>query len=766
MNTPDYFIPNRDAPTFYPLRNYLPSVSARVAEKYIDALTAPGDLVLAPFACVPTIARVAMAMQRRVIAIEANPLWNWLARALATVPPTGAIDAALAQLGDARKDDAPLRAHIAQLYATTCAACQKITPADYFTRARGGDVLARHYTCAHCGATRDDPATEDDLRRANAFDARGLHYHLAFTRVAPADGAHAERIRKMLDVYTPRNLYALVTLTQKIDSLFHAKRERETLRLLLVHLLDRGTSFYTAPDAPAQLTAHKQFIEMNLWREIEIAARALANAAPALELALTPDAVLHAETPNAFIGAGNARALARELAPGSATLVFAAPPTRRIAVWALSYFWGAWILGRAATESLAPFLDAKKDATWERRWYFDSLVGSLNALAKLLRADGRAIFAFTETWREPIEALLLAGAGARFDLESFLFQPRLGDFPRREFDDVRGEYRVAFARLQTESSTPALEAHQLEEQIRAHTLAAAEDILARRGEPLAFSHIHHAAYARLARARLLAQAMRVKFKTPPGKFVHSAVVAGLSEGYARDLDHYESRDQVLWMRHSRELAAPLLDRVEEFVARALARSVSRDELDDLVYREFSGDLTPPAGLIELCVQAARAEGFDHTRAVLTRLGERLGFIVISDFKLQIADFASENQKHRPGQSEGSKTENFDLVWQWDGELAHAFVWRARARFADLAHIQIAPARGYIVVPENQVALMRAKTQCLPHLADAFHEAGWDFVRVPFAENLLNAEHVERGDLALMIGLIPPDAHARAQLELL
>ncbi|MBI5649650.1 MAG: hypothetical protein HZC40_04265 [Chloroflexi bacterium] len=758
MNAPDYFIPDRDAPAFYPLRNYLPSVAASVAEKYIDALTAPGDVVIAPFACLPTIARVAITMQRRVIAIEANPLWSWLAHALATVPPIGAIDAALAQLGDARKDDTPLRAHITQLYATTCAACQKITPADYFTRARGGDVIARHYTCAHCGATRDDPATEDDLRRANAFDARGLHYHLAFTRVAPADGAHAERIRKMLDVYTPRNLYALVTLTQKIDSLFHATREREILRLLLLHLLDRGSSFYAAPDAPAQLTAHKQFIEINLWREIETAARELGSAAPALDLATTPDEVMHAEMPGVFIGAGNARALARELAPGSSALVLAAPPTRRLAVWALSYFWGAWLLGRAAVESLTPFLDTKKDATWERRWYFNSLVGSLNALAKLLNANGRAIFAFTETWREPIEALLLAGAGAHLDLESFLFQPRLGDFPRREFDDVRGQYRIAFV----PALARATEEGNLEAHIRATALAAAEEILARRGEPLAFSYIHHAAYARLAREGFLTQAMRAKFKTPPGKFVHAVVVAGLSEGYARDLDHYETREQFLWMRRTRDLAAPLLDRVEEFVARALARSLSRDELQDLVYREFPGDLTPPAGLIELCVQAAKSEGsarpfgFDHARAVLTRLGERLGYTVIADFRFRISDSVNDP----------AAIEKFDLVWQAEGEIAHAFVWRERARFADLAQIHIAPARGYVIVPENQVALMRAKTQCLPHLADAFHEAGWDFVRVPFAEKLLNAEKIEPSDLAVMVGLIPPDAHAHAQLELL
>jgi hypothetical protein len=106
-----------------------------------------------------------------------------------------------------------------------------------------------------------------------------------------------------------------------------------------------------------------------------------------------------------------------------------------------------------------------------------------------------------------------------------------------------------------------------------------------------------------------------------------------------------------------------------------------------------------------------------------------------------------------------------MVWQSGGEIAHAFVWRAHTQFADLAQIHIAPARGYIVVPENLVALMREKTRRLPHLADAFHEAGWSFVRVPFVEKLLAQEKVERSDIALMVGLTPVVAATRAQLEL-
>jgi len=787
MDAPDYFIPDRDVLAFYPLRSYLRGLPASVAEQYIDALTAPGDLVIDPFACTPTLARVAQAMGRRAIAVESNPLWAWLAQTMATLPPAPEIDAALAQLGDTLKDDAPLRVHISQLYLTTCAVCHQQTAADYFVHARNAGPVHRHYTCVHCGETRDDPATEDDLKRAESFDAHGMHYHLAFERVVPPGNLHADRIRKMLAIYTPRNLYALVTLTLKIDSLFHSTREHATLLLLLLYLLDRGTSFRASVDSAAQLTAHKQFVEFNLWREIEIAARELGRAAPACDLAASPVDVVESETPVAFVGQGSVRALARAAPPESAALVLAALPSRRLAVWALCYFWSAWILGRQAAQPLIPFLDSRKDATWERRWYFDSLMQSLHALAKLVRPHAHVAFVFTESWQQVIEALLLAAAGARFNLETFLFQPRLGDFPRREFDDIRGDYRITFtpipprsktgddgaslARREAPSSGRAIGVGALEEQIRAAALEAGADILKRRGEPLAFSWVHHAAYGRAMREGLLAEAMSLKSKTPPARWVHNAVLAGLSEGYAHDFDHSESQTQFVWLRRSAELDAPLIDRVEDAVREILQRGgrLSRLELEDAIYRQFPGDLTPEAGLIDLCAATYadsqgdlgdrdrawvwRVEDMEaeksHALDVLTRLGERLEYGV-----------------DRPGRvPKPSRSMPFDLAWLSDGEIAHGFVWRAHTQFVDVVQIHVAPARGYLVVPESRVALLREKVRGQPHLADAFNEAGWNFVRVPFVERLLNAGQVERHDVALITGLVPPVAEERAQLEL-
>jgi DNA methylase len=757
----NYFIPDRDLPEFYPLASFLQSPPKNVAAKYVEAFTKPGDVIIDPFACKPTIARTAQQMGRRAILFEHNPLWAWLARAMATLPSADKINATFTKLGDGVKDNVPLRTHIVQLYVTRCAECNQLTPADYFIHQRDQGLFLRHYRCNNCGVVRDDPATPDDFERANAFDSRGLHYHLAFQRVSPEDALHSDRIRKILDLYTPRNLYALVTITTKSDTLFQTNDEKQTLALLLLHLLDRGSSFYPAPDKAAQLTRHKQFVEFNLWYEMEKAAQGLAHDGFEFSLGDSPRGVVDSAGPLAWVGRSNAGKIASEIPTESAQLIIASPPPRRPTIWALSYFWGAWILKPASIQTLAQFLDPQTaDITWQRHWYLDSIAASMKALARTLRRDARVIFIFDETSSEGMETVLLAGCGAGLELETLLFQPRMGEHPHSEYDSLPGSYRITFTTSHAALSgrvknIDALNASELKSKIHAAALAAGREILTRRGEPLGFPWLHHAAYAEAARQGLLDEVMLPELKAPPGRFVFQAVQNGLAEGYAYDFDHYESEEQFLWFRRVKT-DAPLINGVEQAVQGILSRGEIRTgDLEDEIYQKFPGDLTPEDGLVKLVAHAYadireerwlfRREDFavEKSQALesVAKLGARLGYAI------------QENEKP------------FDLAWKQGANIAHGFIWRRTAMFTDLARIHISPTRGYLIVPESQVALLTEKSKRLPQIADAFYDAGWGFLRIPFVQKLLDSETIEQSDIALMAGLVPLIALERAQLEM-
>jgi hypothetical protein len=743
---PDQFIPDRDPPGFQLLGSYLHGPPVSVAEKYITAYTTPGDLIVDPFACCPTLARHAYKMDRRFVGFESNPVWAWIARSLATIPGAAEINAMMTRLGDALKDDVALRSHLSQLYATRCVECNQITPADYFTHSRDEGVIARHYSCAHCGAVRDDPATQEDIEAFRAFDAKGMHYHLAFGRVVPEDEMWSSRIRNLLDLYSPRSLYALVTLTVKGDTLFRAPTEQQLFNLVLLHLLDRGTSLYAEPDKPAAIARHKRYVEFNLWRAAEFAARELAQL-PSLPLMTSLRSVTSSQTSSLWLGRSSAKAIADELPTGSAALVLTTPPSRRAALGALSYFWGAWILRRDAVKSLVPFLDPERaDPSWERRWYFESLAATLNSVARMLRPTGRAVFVFDESNYESIEALLLTASGADLNLETFLFQPRLGDAPRREFDHLRANYRIAFTASPSEARKAGIDVGEMKRRLRAVAQEAGRAIMTRRGEPLGFPWLHHAAYARAAREGLLKQIMQAKMRETPGRFAIEAMQGGLRDGYAQDFDHYEGHKEFLWFVRSKS-ETPLIDRIEkEVMEMRTAGELAREELEDRIYEKFSGDLTPEDGLVDLCVRAcAQVIVIDeHSQAVkmARELGARLGYTI------------SMNEKP------------FDVAWMDDGELVHGFVWRDRPAFEDLLRIHVAPARGYLIVRESLVEFLCEKVRRLQPLVDAYREAGWDFVRVSSIEKLTRQELIARNDLVLMPGLVPMVAEPSAQLELL
>ena len=181
----------------------------------------------------------------------------------ATLPPAREVNGALARLGDIRKENELLRGQIEKLYAGTCSNCGAGVIADYFIHRRDEtrtQLTEKVYVCAKCGARRDD-ATNEDRQRAEEINPRSLPYHLLFRRLTADNTGHSATVRRLLQFYTPRNLYALALLTQKLDVEFREGAQRTVLDALMLHALDMGTSLYPAPDALPERDIPPQFVE-------------------------------------------------------------------------------------------------------------------------------------------------------------------------------------------------------------------------------------------------------------------------------------------------------------------------------------------------------------------------------------------------------------------------------------------------------------------------------------------------------------------------
>ncbi|MBI4673160.1 MAG: hypothetical protein HY741_16015 [Chloroflexi bacterium] len=765
------FVPPRDA-QFYLLSAHRQPLPANVAAHFIERFTQPGDVVIDPFIASDAVVRVALERGRKILAAESNPIVAWAARVQATMPAAREINAALARLGETRKDSETLRAYIEKLYASQCAQCGDTVIADYFIHRRdGGKTLLAEkiYTCANCGARRDD-TTEGDRQRAADAAPRGLTLPLLTQRLYADDPAQTPRLKRLLEFYTPRNLNALAALTQKLDAEFRQEEIRSVLAALLLHALDVGTSLYPAPGEMPTREIPPQFVEANIWRALERAARGLSEHAPALRLASNPAQVLNATTSAACIAQGGARYLAENAAEANAALILSSPARLDPLFWELSFLWTRWLLGKNAAAPLEPLLDTERQR-WG--WYGGALAKALEETTKFARADARLVVAFPSGSHAMIEALMLSAAPS-YALQDFAFRPARGMLNATEFGALRGDYQVVWQRQET-AITPETQ-NALATALREGALRGALALLRTRAEPLAYSWVHHAALAELARGGALAGALTQTYREGDNafQFLRHRIDEGLKEGYAHAIDHVQEKTRVLWLEREAADAPPgLSERVERVVRELLRerRALSADEFQDAVLENFTALETPEIELPEICARAyadwreeiwewrasdVRAD-LSRARTRAAQLGARLGYQVVED--AAPFELVWRVEKIIPASARGSIREErfFDD--------AYAFIFRARADFQELTTLRAIPLHGLVVIPETQVELTAERLRRDPRWVKKIERAGWDFLRTPMIELLLREDYATRPEFHLAWGLNPPLAEGNEQLGL-
>jgi hypothetical protein len=765
------FVPPRDT-QFYLLRAHRQPLPANVAAHFIEQFTQPGDLVVDPFVASDAVVRAALERGRRILAAESNPLVAWAARVQATMPAAREIHAALARFGETRKESETLRAYVEKLYASQCADCGASVSVDYFVHRREGDktlLVEKKYVCANCG-TRRDVVSEGDRQRASDAAPRGLTLPLLTQRLYADDPVQTPRLKRALEFYTPRNLNALAALTQKIDADFRDDALRNVLAAFMLHALDVGTSLYPAPDALPTREIAAEFVEVNIWRALEHAARGLSERAPALRLASSAAQVLHATTPAGFIAHGGARFLAENAAAANAALILASPARLDPLFWELSFLWTRWLLGKNAAAPLEPWLEGERQR-WG--WYGGALAKALEETTQIARADARLIVAFPSGSHAMIEALMLAAA-PHYALEDFAFRPARGMQNTTEFGALRGDYQVIWRRENASVTPQTIE--RLGNTLRQGALRGALDLLKGRAEPLLYSWVHHAALTELARENHLGGALTLKYREGDNafQFLRHRLDEGLKEGYAHAIDHWQEKTRVLWLARNMDAAqAPLGERVE-WVVRDVLRErgrVAAQTLDDAVLAHFPGLLTPEIELVEICARAyadlvngewiwrahdASAQ-LSQARTRAAQLGARLGYQVVED----AAPFEMiwRVEKMIPGSASGAVRET--RVY----EDAYAFIFRARVDLRDLTALRAAPLHGLVVLDETQVELTRERLRRDPRWLKKLERAGWDFMRAPMLEWLLREDYATRPEFHLAWGLNPPLAEGNEQLGL-
>ncbi len=363
----------------------------------IEALSAPGDVILDPFVGSGTAGREALNRGRRFIGIDINPVAIHLSQLL-VVPPAAEVVAAAAD--EVRKTARPpiLGSYLLE---------DGKTPATHYLWDDGRLSQVWVVDKAVGRSRREFAPTDHDVRVSQAYSdyqSRFVRNPQFFTN----SRINAERTLSLSDLLTGR---AQRNIDLRIDAINHCPMSAQpALRLCLTAASGQMTRMVFAVSRRGKTTGEmsskievgswvigywrpKQHFEVNVWHCFEHRVRKLLKAVRETATCLPPrlasrgEDVL-SERADCALVRGDCRTKLRQMPPDSVQLVVTDPPhSDRVPYLELSEFWNS-LLGEVSDFSREIVFSNAKERGKTRNVFQADLSTALGEVNRVLRPGG------------------------------------------------------------------------------------------------------------------------------------------------------------------------------------------------------------------------------------------------------------------------------------------------------------------------------------------------------------------------------------------
>jgi hypothetical protein len=715
-------------------------VEEGMTERALEPLAEQGDFLLDPFGSSPQFL-VEAARRRGVVVAANNPVTRFVLRRTVTPFALADLQAALAHLAAAPKDDTRMERFLLDLYRSECGHCGRPVTVDYFVWDRELDVpILKAYACTNCSHSGEEPTSLGDRERAQAHPRRGLSYALALEQAAPADDPDRENVEAALSVYPGRTLYALITLVNKLEQLSLNPLQREAAQALLLTAFESANSLWGHPEGrtrPRQLVASPRFREANVWRALERGVDEWALAGTEVEWLEWPAASLPGSG-QAAVFAGPVRELAETLPAAGRPALATVLPRPNQAYWTLSALWASWLWGR---EAAAPIKVALRRRRYDWVWHAGALRSAMQALSSALPDGTRMLALMPEA-----EPGFVAAALAAFDISGCRLTGRA-------FRMAEGQ--AVFTWDLDRRAAPSPEGPRLQLEI----VRSAERFLRSLGEPAPYAAVHAVVWSQLASDRFLS-AWWEHESGPPLQVIDDVLKALLAapEPFARLDRTADPETGLYWLYDPRGTAGPLSDRVEVAILGELQRGGTLDvtDLELRLCQAFPGSQTPDRRLLLTSLASYASE---------SRPG-RWTLRAEDSLPARRADLSQvRSHVEALGSSLGYQVRSSGFI-EWagaDGEVHFVFQVQDTAAVGEALAAGAVPPR-VVVLPGGRASLVAEKERRDPRLR-AWLAAGGRFVKFRHIRRLAAESTLQIETFESRLGIDPPE-HADPQLPLL
>ena len=481
-----------------------------------------------------------------------------------------------------------------------------------------------------------------------------------------------ELVEEILDLYTPRNLYALHAIGAKIESEVHEQSVAAAFRLALAACLLPASRLNGYPGRVASLRiaaghvrqpASRHQREVNVWRAFETAFADVRTAISALPRARS-EARFAADygelggmsAANVLWLRSRAAVVGQYLpAEGIDLIISAPPPSPTIDELSYEYLTTSWILGREAAETLRlePIFTGGGGAAGAEA---TALRHGLASASAALKPGGWCSLLVEGSDPERLLSIAVAAVASGLELVDVIHREsaRSGEAVTLHLRKPSAEDRLRRAVAPNPLRLGVERGHLTYPELAEAIERSSVDLLRDRGEPAGLVRVVAAVVAELGRSGLLARIAATRTgddDAPEGRIESGGpqILAGLvREERWRDahpaLVRIGDESQPLWWLRDPQLAEqPLADRVEWATWSILSTAGRIDETGffDRVYRLFPGLAAPDEELVRACLAAYVGPGEmgslgtddditqrteDHARVIgtLAEYGHRLG----------------------------------------------------------------------------------------------------------------------------------------------
>jgi len=461
-------------------------------------------------------------------------------------------------------------------------------------------------------------------------------------------------------------------------------------------IMDAANSIWSWPqerERPRQLSTPPQYIEKNLWMELETAVGIWSAFKNRVKVTLWPEMP---EGAGICIHRGRMRDLAREPGAAKVSQIVTVFPRPNQAFWTLCGLWSSWLWGREQAGRFAAVMERKR---FDWNWHTSALHAALSPAAALSGPGVRMFGVIPEPAPGLINAVVGAASVSRLNLTGFATMNAV--------EPVQMEWK-------TSSMNREFKPVNLQKIIR----EAIREMLSEIGEPTEYIELHTAAMCALADENAFPPSIQ-QLTPEKSSEIQSVIQTLLADRlFLRRMDATakDPESGLWWLAQPENTQTPLADRAELEIQDLLIskREILYRELLQNIHQRFPGYLTPPDTLLRHCLESYAI--FDQHKQVWTIKEKELPSSREKNVQ-EMLDLVDAIARKLGLRSEGDHPIIWSLGTRSNTPLYHLVVGRTAAIDRDLLTNLPEGCEIVFVLPGSRSGLLKFKIERDPFLAE-------------------------------------------------